>query len=94
MTRRWGQFDAQPLNILRAALGRPPRNRPLSEIAPGLAYHFHHLGFDHRRLRRQLKERFVLHTTAGSPLPLLGALFNAEMYFLVRKQSRRQRQAA
>ncbi len=85
MTRRWGEFDARPLNVLRAAIGRPPQDRPLSEIAPGLPYHFHHLGFDHRRLRRQIEARFTLQRVAGSPLPLLGPLINSEIYYLVRK---------
>jgi SAM-dependent methyltransferase len=85
MTRRWGQFDARPLNILRATIGRPPCDRPLSEIAFGLPYHFHHLGFDHRRLRRQLEARFTLERVAGSPLPALGSLLNSEIYFVVSK---------
>jgi SAM-dependent methyltransferase len=85
LTRRWGQFDARPLNILRAAIGRPAQERPLSEIAPGLPYHFHHLGFDHRRLRRQLEARFTLQVVAGSPFPVFGPYFNSEIYYLVRK---------
>jgi SAM-dependent methyltransferase len=87
MTRRFGQFDARPANILKAALGRPPQDRPLSEIAPGLPYHFHHLGFDHRRLRRQLEAHFRIERVVGSPLRLLGALLNSEVYFLARKHS-------
>ena len=87
MTRRPGAFDAKPWTILRAALGSPPRTRPVSEIASGLPYHFHHLGFDHRQLRRQLEERFRVEQVACSPAPLLGTLLNSEMYFLVRKLS-------
>jgi SAM-dependent methyltransferase len=86
MTRRFGQFDARPANILRATLGYPPRSRPLSEIAPGLPYHFHHLGFDHRCLRRQLDAHFEVERVVGSPLPLLGTLLNSEVYFLGRKR--------
>jgi SAM-dependent methyltransferase len=85
MTRRRGDFDARLGNVLRATLGRPPRERPLSEISPGLPYHFYHLGFDHRRLRRQLEAKFKLQGAAGSPLPLVGAWLNSEIYYLVRK---------
>jgi SAM-dependent methyltransferase len=90
MTRRWSQFDARPTNILRAAIGRPPRARPQSEIAPGLPYHFHHLGFDHRVLRRQLESRFAIQRVVGSPVPWLGAALNSEIYFVARKPGSRQ----
>jgi SAM-dependent methyltransferase len=85
MARRPGQFDTRLANILRTTIGRPPLDRPLGEIAPGLAYHFFHLGFDHRRLRRMLGERFSIQRTYGSPLPWAPLALNSEVYFVVRR---------
>jgi SAM-dependent methyltransferase len=85
MARRYGDFDAKPGNILKATLGRPPISRPTSEISRGLPYHFHHLGFDFRALQRELRERFVVARTWFSPVPVLGAILNSEVYFLLKK---------
>ena len=68
MTRRYGAFDARPGNVLRAAVGRPPERRPVREITPGLPYHFHHTGFDHRALRRTLSETFEVERQFASPI--------------------------
>ena len=54
MFRRYGDFDASPNNIFSAILGRPPSQRPVAEIFPGIPYHFHHFGFDYRALERIL----------------------------------------
>jgi SAM-dependent methyltransferase len=86
MYRRPGQFDAQPGNILRAAIGRPPVERPLREIAPGLPYHFFHTGFDYRRLRRALSACFHLVRIYGSPFPWAPLTLNSEVYFVVRRK--------
>ena len=67
MTRRYGAFDARFGNVLRATIGRPPKRRPVNEIAPGLPYHFHHLGFDYRKLRALLTGTFDLARQFGSP---------------------------
>ena len=85
MTRRYGEFDARLPNILRASVGRPPRQRPLGEIGPGLPYHFHHLGFDDRRLTPRLREHFAIADRFGSPWPFLGPRLNFEIYYLLRK---------
>ena len=85
MSRRYGKFDARPMNVLRAFVGRPPLQRPLGEISPGLNYHFEHLGFDHRALERMLAARFKIEAKWFSPFPMMGTLFNSEVYFLVRK---------
>lgn len=85
MSRRYGAFDARPGNVLRAALGRPPARRPEEQIAPGLPYHPHHLGFDHRRLERELRSRFLVVERWFSPLPFGGAGLNTEVYLLLRK---------
>jgi SAM-dependent methyltransferase len=86
MTRRYGAFDANAKNILRAAAGRPPCDRPIIEIHDGAPYHQPHLGFDHRRLRRQLEGNFSIFRTVGSPAKYLPAWLNSEVYFLVKKR--------
>ena len=86
MTRRSGSFDARPVNVLRAALGFPPRNRPLGQMPGGYRYHKHHLGFDHRGLRRDLARRFDLERTMCSPIGWLGPWLNSEIAFIARKR--------
>jgi SAM-dependent methyltransferase len=85
LARRPGQYDTRAANILRAAAGRPPRDRPLGEIAPGLPYHFFHLGFDHRCLRHTLSQRFSVEQHYGSPFPWAPLALNSEVYFVVRR---------
>jgi len=85
MTRRYGEFDALPRNVLAALFGRLPRERPTGEIAPGVAYHFLHLGFDYRVLEKALQERFQIVKKWFSPFPLLGRALNSEVYFLLRR---------
>lgn len=80
MTRRLGDFDARPANILRAALGRPPEARPLSG-----RYYPHHLGFDHRVLEERLSARFRVVRKWFSPAPPLGPFLNSEIYFCLGK---------
>jgi hypothetical protein len=58
--RRYGSFDAIPRNIFAAFRDRPPSHRPITDISPGVAYHFHHLGFDYRTLEDQLRVRLRL----------------------------------
>jgi 2-polyprenyl-3-methyl-5-hydroxy-6-metoxy-1,4-benzoquinol methylase len=84
MTRRYGAFDARPANVLRAAVGRPPKKRPKREITPGLPYHFHHTGFDHRELRRTLSETFEVEQQFASPVG--GELLGTEIYLVLRKR--------
>lgn len=86
MTRRFGDFDATPRNILRATFGFPPKHRPISEIIAGWSYHFHHLGFDYRRFRELLgSKKIVVLKQSASPIPALGAWINPEVYFVVQK---------
>jgi SAM-dependent methyltransferase len=85
MTRRYGDFDARPGNILAAVRGSPPAQRPIGEISPGVRYHFHHLGFDHRSLEQLLRKRFRMEARWFSPFRSLGKVFNSEVYFLLRK---------
>lgn len=82
MARRFGEHDARPSHVLRAALGAPPRERPLADLAAGVRVHPHHLGFDHRALRRALQLQFSLRRESASPFPPLGAALNPEAYFV------------
>jgi SAM-dependent methyltransferase len=85
MWRRYGDFDGRPKGILAAVMGRPPRQRPIGDISPGLAYHFHHLGFDYRALDQMLRGHFQVTKKWFSPFPALGAALNSEVYFMLRK---------
>ncbi len=81
LTRRWGDIDARPLNILKAILGRSITPRPVSEISKGVPYIFRHIGFDYRRLQKTIQEKFELLSGYGSPLPSLPLFFNFEIYW-------------
>ena len=85
MSRRYGEFDANPRNIIAALLGSPPTSRPVAEIATGVPYHFHHMGFDFRVLEKKLRERFLLAKKWFSPLPIFGRALNSEVYFILEK---------
>jgi hypothetical protein len=86
MTRRYGAFDARPKNVLLAALGMPPQERPVGLLPPDVEVHHEHMGFDHRVFRRALAERFALVKASASPFPVLGTAVNPEAYFVVRKR--------
>lgn len=81
--RRYGAFDACFGNVLAAFIGRPPLVRPVSEIAPGVRFHFEHLGFDYRSLDRLLQKQFRITNRWFSPFPILGPMLNSEVYFLL-----------
>jgi hypothetical protein len=59
----------------------------MSDIAPGFAYHFAHMGFDYRKLQVLLQARFRLQKVSTSPLSILGRWLNPEVNFLVQKVS-------
>jgi SAM-dependent methyltransferase len=82
MSRRYGAFDATPRNIAISFLGRPPQNRPISEIAPGLRFHFYHLGFDFRSFKRLLEQHFESIDAYASPVAALGTWLMPEVYFV------------
>lgn len=86
MTRRPGDFDARPEHVWNATVGRPPKNRPTAEFVPGRAYHSHHLGFDHRRLRRRLETAFGPVRMRGSPFAFAPVMLNSEAYMTLRKE--------
>lgn len=86
MSRRYGAFDARPGNILSACRGKAPTERPTTEIAPGQAYHPHHLGFDYRQFELRFQPHFRRKARWFSPFPLLGPCLNSEVYYLLQKQ--------
>jgi hypothetical protein len=86
MVRRFGAFDGRPLNIIRAAVGHPPANRPTKQIAPGFSYYRHHVGFDYRKLEQSLQTKFEVASRWFSPSRLLGKVFNSEVYYLLRRR--------
>ena len=85
MSRRFGAFDASFRNVLLAALCSPPKKRPVSEVAPGFAFHYEHMGFDYRKLQALLLERFSLQKVVTSPFRCFGSWVNPEVNFLVHK---------
>jgi SAM-dependent methyltransferase len=87
MTRRFGAFDASPINVLRASIGFPPKNRPLGLLPPDVEVHHEHLGFDHRVFRRHISARFSRTKASASPFRILGTWFNPEAYFVVKKRA-------
>jgi SAM-dependent methyltransferase len=88
MTRRYGAFDASPRTVLAAVVGRPPSERPVMQISPGLAYYGAHLGFDYRDLERKLHAQFRLVRRWFSPVPMLGSALNSEVYYLLQRSDR------
>jgi len=85
MSRRFGAFDASIKNILLATLGFPPKERPVSEIAPGFAFHYEHMGFDYRNLQALLHRQFKLKKVTSSPFSIFGLWLSPESYFLIQK---------
>jgi len=84
MFRRYGEFDATLINVLQCVVGKPPATRPVGEISPGQDYHFHHLGFDHRKLKDKLS-KFIFLKCTYSPFPMLGEWINPEVFYVLQK---------
>jgi len=82
--RRRGEFDATPTNVFNCVIGKPPATRPVSEISPGQNYHFHHLGFDHRKLKSKFSN-FTLQKCIFSPFSILGTWCSPEVYYVLQK---------
>lgn len=85
MSRRYGAYDAKPKNIAMSLIGKPPKDRPVSEIAPGIRFHYEHMGFDWRRLTNDLQDYFCIQSVAGSPISSLSCFLMPEIYFLSTK---------
>jgi len=85
MARRYGAFDANLRNVASSSFGFPPENRPISELAPGIRWHFEHTGFDFRPFGKILGGYFTLRKVSASPFPALGSLLMPEVYFVAEK---------
>ncbi|MGE0045668.1 MAG: methyltransferase domain-containing protein [Hyphomonadaceae bacterium] len=85
--RRPSAFDARWRGIALAAFGKAPAPRPANEIAPGRAYHPHHLGFDHRTLIAALRLRFDIERVAGSPFAGFPLWMNSELTVIARRRA-------
>lgn len=85
MFRRYGAFDASIKNVTLSVLWHPPKIRPISEIAPGLRFHFEHMGFDFRELREKLSNYFQLDRISASPFATFGSWLMPEIYFVAEK---------
>ena len=86
MSRRYGHFDANAKNVFASFLGRPPKNRPVSQITPEFDYYFAHTGFDFREFKKTLQDhKFQLQKVSASPFSILGSWLMPEIYFTVRK---------
>jgi SAM-dependent methyltransferase len=81
LKRRYGQDDARITNILRAAAGLPPRERPVVDF-DGLPYILRHIGFDHRKFKKHLQKHFSIIKSYGSPNVYLPLFANFEIYFV------------
>lgn len=66
-------------NALRSLVGSPPTRR--WQNASGW---YHHPGFDHRNLRRQLHGVFRTVQEIGCPFPALPLVLNSQVFFLCR----------
>ncbi len=88
MSRRYGAFDANMKNVALSFLWHPPRNRPISEVAPGLRFHYEHMGFDFRAFQDSLSSYFTLHDVSASPIAALGIWLTPEVYFVAEKADR------
>ncbi len=87
LTRRAGDVDARPRNILRATLGLPIPGRPVGELSADVPYIFRHIGFDYRELIKTIRLQFHIRQMYGSPFPLLPLFFNFELYFICQKKN-------
>jgi len=85
LSRRFGTFDTSIKNILLAVLCSPPKERPVSDIAPGFAFYYAHMGFDYRSLQALLHNQFRLQKVITSPFSIFGLWLNPEVNFLVIK---------
>jgi SAM-dependent methyltransferase len=85
MSRRYGEFDANIKNVSRSFLFAPPKDRPVTEIAPRINYHLEHMGFDFRHLKEVLTQHFDLSGITTSPFSLFGSWFMPEIYIVGEK---------
>ena len=84
-SRREGTCDTDTRNIFNSVIGRPPKQRQISEIAPGKPYYFEHMGFDYRKFEVDLKEEFEVICRSFSPWNLWGLM--PEVYYIAQRKS-------
>ncbi|MEJ2050668.1 MAG: class I SAM-dependent methyltransferase [Calditrichota bacterium] len=87
MTRRYGEVDAIPSNILKASLGLPLKCRPVNIFSEDLPYIIRHVGFDYRVFLNQLLDKFDVVQIYGSPFPFLPQILNFEIFILAKISS-------
>ena len=85
MYRRYGDFDATLKNVLLATIGVPPKDREIQMLDDNLPYIFRHMGYDYRRLKKIIANKFKLITNYGSPFPGLPISMNFENYYVCQK---------
>jgi SAM-dependent methyltransferase len=85
--RRRGSYDTHGKNVLSSTIGRPPRDRPIVEIAPGIRFHSFHMGFDHRTFRRMVEERFTIVDVSASPFRFVGTWLMPEVTIVVIREA-------
>ena len=81
LKRRHGSEDAVFKNIIKAAIGRPPKNRDVVDF-DGLPYIIRHIGFDYRKFKGLINKHFNIEETFGSPFSYLPVFINLEVYFV------------
>jgi len=87
MTRRYGAYDANWVNLISATLGNPPKDRPVSKIEDKFSYYSPHMGFDFRDFQKKIGQKLKIEKIWGSPITGLPASLNFEVYFLCRHKA-------
>lgn len=85
LKRRYGQDDARIGNILKAFAGFPPRERPVVQF-DNMPYFLRHVGFDHRKFKKQLQRHFLILKSYGSPGVFFPLFANLEIYFVCKRK--------
>lgn len=85
MIRKQTEYETDVKHLISSFFGRPPTNRPSGEIAPGFRFHFEHMGFDHRHLKKLIMNTFQLQEVATCPFKTLGPWLMPEIYFVATK---------
>ncbi|MFH0952326.1 MAG: class I SAM-dependent methyltransferase [Patescibacteria group bacterium] len=70
-------------NYLRSILGLAIF-RPVSQIDDGVDYYFSHVGFDHRKFEKQLKQHFSVEKKQPTPVFWLRDGLNNTIYYIVK----------
>jgi hypothetical protein len=71
--------------VFLSFIGFPPKNRPASEISPGLNFYLEHMGFNFHRFKENLRVRFKILNISASPISFLTYWLMPEVYFTATK---------